>query len=238
MPQPDGSTAKPLTDITVRQARPKEKEYKLSNERGLLLVVRPTAATWWRLRDRFQGREKMISLGIYPDVSLSIARDRRDASRRLVADGKDPSAERQADKKAQELTAQNTFEKVARSYLAGLAKKVHEGKAAIKTYTKAKWMLETFIFPRLGNRPITGVEFPGFSGHAYNDRKAIARVGKCPDQRNLGRSDGRTSSSKRTGVNTTLGRCAACFAWHRAATTLGCRSLCRTERNRTRDCCA
>ena len=59
-----------LTDVGVRQARPKEKEYKLSDERGLLLVVRPTGAKWWRLRYRFQGSEKMISLGVYPDVSL------------------------------------------------------------------------------------------------------------------------------------------------------------------------
>jgi hypothetical protein len=70
-----------LTDVTVRQARPKEKEYKLSDQRGLLLVVRPTGAKWWRLRYQFQGKEKMISLGVYPDVSLSMARDRRDAAR-------------------------------------------------------------------------------------------------------------------------------------------------------------
>ncbi len=59
-----------LTDVTVRQARPKGKEYKLSDQRGLLLVVRPTGAKWWRLRYQFQGKEKMISLGVYPDVSF------------------------------------------------------------------------------------------------------------------------------------------------------------------------
>jgi hypothetical protein len=74
-----------LTDTQVRQARPKEKEYKLSDERGLLLVVRPNGARWWRLRYRFQGKEKMIRLGVYPDASLSMARDRRDAARRLLA---------------------------------------------------------------------------------------------------------------------------------------------------------
>jgi hypothetical protein len=56
----------PLTDVQVRQARPKDKEYKLSDERGLLLVVRPTGAKWWRLRYQFQGKEQMISLGVYP----------------------------------------------------------------------------------------------------------------------------------------------------------------------------
>ncbi|HET9933718.1 MAG TPA: Arm DNA-binding domain-containing protein [Polyangiaceae bacterium] len=147
----------PLTDITVRQARPKQKEYKLSDERGLLLVVRPTGAKWWRLRYQFQGKEKMISLGVYPDVSLSMARDRRDAARRLVADGKDPSAERQAEKQALKLASEATFEKIARHYLATLARKVRRGKGSIKTYKKAKWMLETFIFPKLGASPISQI---------------------------------------------------------------------------------
>jgi len=80
----------PLTDVTVRQSRPKEKEYRLSDERGLLLVVRPNGAKWWRLRYQFQGKEQMISLGVYPDVSLSMARERRDAARRVIADGKNP----------------------------------------------------------------------------------------------------------------------------------------------------
>jgi Arm DNA-binding domain len=60
----------PLTDVTVRQVRPKEKEYRLSDERGLLVVVRPNGAEWWRLRYRFQGRHQMISLGIYPRCLL------------------------------------------------------------------------------------------------------------------------------------------------------------------------
>lgn len=147
----------PLTDLAVRQARPKEKEYKLRDERGLLLVVRPNSAKWWRLRYKIQGRENMISLGVYPDVSLSMARDRRDASRRLIAVGKDPSAEHQAEKQAREDAGKNTFELIARSYLATVARKVRKEKASIKTYKKAKWMLETFIFPALGKRPITTI---------------------------------------------------------------------------------
>ena len=147
----------PLTDVTVRQARPKEKEYRLSDERGLLLVVRPTGAKWWRLRYRFQGRHQMISLGVYPDVSLSMARDRRDAARRLLADGKNPSTERKEEKQALRLAGQATFEKIARHYLAALARKVRHGKGSINTYKKAKWMLETFIFPKLGDKPISQI---------------------------------------------------------------------------------
>jgi hypothetical protein len=146
-----------LTDTAVRQARPKQKEYKLSDERGLLLVVRPNGCKWWRLRYRFQGPEKMISLGVYPDVSLSMARERRDAARRLLADGKDPSAERQAEKKALTLANEATFERIAQHYLATLARKVRRGKGSIKTYKKAKWMLETFIFPKLGDTPIAQI---------------------------------------------------------------------------------
>jgi integrase len=86
-----------------------------------------------------------------------MARERRDAARRLIANGKDPSAERQAEKKALKLAGEATFEKVARHYLATLARKVRKGKGSIKTYKKAKWMLETFIFPALGNRPIATI---------------------------------------------------------------------------------
>jgi hypothetical protein len=128
----------PLTDVQVRQARPREKVYKLRDERGLLLLVRPTGAKWWRLRYEFQGKENMLSLGVYPDVSLSMARDRRDATGRLIADGMDPSKERQAEKEALKLAKSATFEKVARHYLAALARKVRRGKGSIKTYKKAK----------------------------------------------------------------------------------------------------
>lgn len=99
----------------------------------------------------------MISLGIYPEVSLSMARDRREASRRLLANGQDPSAVRQAEQAALKLSSEASFEKVARSYLATLTRKVRHGKGSIKTYKKAKWMLETFIFPKLGARPISEI---------------------------------------------------------------------------------
>ncbi len=79
----------PLTDITVRQARPKEKEYKLSDERGLLLVVRPTWSQMVEAPLLVSRQGKNDQRRVYPDVSLSMARDRRDAARRLVADGKD-----------------------------------------------------------------------------------------------------------------------------------------------------
>jgi hypothetical protein len=147
----------PLTDVAVRQARPNQKEYKLCDERGLLLIIRPNGSKWWRLRYRFGGLEKMISLGVYPDVSLSMARERRDAARREVANNIDPSVKRQAEQAAAEAAACNTFELIARSYLASIALLVRKGKRSIRTYKKAKWMLETYIFPKLGERPITQI---------------------------------------------------------------------------------
>jgi hypothetical protein len=85
-----------LTDVAVRQARPRPKEYKLSDERGLLLLVGPNGRKGWRLRYKFEGREKMLSFGTYPEVSLSMARERRDAARRLsqAASIRVPSARR------------------------------------------------------------------------------------------------------------------------------------------------
>jgi len=138
-----------LTAVQVRQARPKDKVYKLRDERGLLLMVRPTGAKRWRLRYKIQGRENMLSLGVYPDVSLSIsmARERRDEARRLIADGKDPSAARQAEKQALKLASEATFEEIGLHYPAARARKVRRGKGSIKTYKKATWMLENFIFP-------------------------------------------------------------------------------------------
>jgi hypothetical protein len=109
-----------LTDTQVPQARPKEKFYSLTDGCGLSLMVRPTGAKWWRLRYRIQRKHQTISLGVYPDVSLSMARDRCDAARRLLAEGKNPSAERQAEERALMVKHEGTFEKVARHYLAAL----------------------------------------------------------------------------------------------------------------------
>lgn len=103
-----------LTDVEIRAAQAKAKPYKLFDERGLFQLVTPTGARLWRLKYSFEGREKLISLGDYRDVPLRRAREKRDAARRLVADGKDPSAERQAAKAA----LSDTLEAVAREWLA------------------------------------------------------------------------------------------------------------------------
>jgi integrase len=142
-----------LTDTAIRLARPRERAYKLSDGRGLCLLVQPNGSKWWRYRYRFEGVPKMLSMGIYPDVPLSKARERRDAARRQLAIGVNPSAQRKTEKAAN----QHTFESVARHWLAQQARYVHKRKRSLSTYKKAKWMLQSFVFPELGNRPIGSI---------------------------------------------------------------------------------
>src|SRR5256885_3157799 len=99
-----------LSDTKVRGAKPRERPYKLFDERGLYLLVTPTGGRLWRLKYRVHRREKLISLGTYPDVPLKRAREKRDEARRLIADDIDPSAERQAKRAA----LLETFEGVAK----------------------------------------------------------------------------------------------------------------------------
>lgn len=99
-----------LTDTAVRAAKPKEKAYKLHDARGLFLLINKNGSKWWRFRYRYQGREKQLSVGTYPDTSLKLARSKRDDARRLLAAGVDPSETRKA---AKTYGTENSFEVVA-----------------------------------------------------------------------------------------------------------------------------
>ncbi|ORC47841.1 hypothetical protein B2G74_22330 [Burkholderia sp. A27] len=87
-----------LTDLNVRNIKPTDKQQKLFDERGLYLLVTPAGSKYWRLKYRFVGKEKSLSLGVYPEVTLKDARDRRDDARRLVAAGIDPSESRREER--------------------------------------------------------------------------------------------------------------------------------------------
>ncbi len=134
-----------LTHAALRSAKPTQKPYKLSDGGGLYLLVNPNGASWWRFKYQFENREKLLSLGVYPRVTLQQARTLRDEARKTLASGVDPSAKRQAEKSS---TA-NTFEAVAREWLA-----LQEKKLAPATYAKAVWTLETLVCPYIGGRPI------------------------------------------------------------------------------------
>jgi len=145
----------PLTDTAVRNAKPGEKTIKLFDERGLYLEVSPAGGKWWRLKYRFDGKEKRLSLGVYPDVSLKDARERRDAARKLLADGTDPSENRKAQKSARADRVANSFEVVAREWYAKYSAtwaKDH-GNRIIRRF-------ERDIFPWIGGRPIAEITAP------------------------------------------------------------------------------
>jgi integrase len=142
----------PLSDIKVRNARPAEKPVRLFDERGLYLEVSPAGGKWWRFKYRFAGKEKRLSLGVYPDVSLKDARDSRDELRKLLAGGVDPSENRKASKSASSARASNSFEVVTREWFA----KFSPGWAV----THSGRILEFFerdVFPWLGNKAISDV---------------------------------------------------------------------------------
>jgi hypothetical protein len=106
----------PLTDTAVKNIKPGAKPVKLFDERGLFILVTPTGGKWWRLKYLYDNKEKLLSLGVYPDVGLKDARDRRDEARKLLADGIDPGENRKAQKAAKQDRAANSFEVVAREF--------------------------------------------------------------------------------------------------------------------------
>jgi integrase len=144
-----------LTDTTIRTVKPADKPFKLFDERGLFLLVAPCGGKWWRFRYRFDGKHKSLSMGIYPDVSLAKARDRRDEARKLLADGIDPSRNRKAHKAARADRAANSFEVVAREWFAKFKPnwvKAHSDKVIRR--------LERDMFPWIGGKPIAEVGAP------------------------------------------------------------------------------
>src|SRR5690349_13023241 len=108
----------PLTDTEIRKAKPQQKPVRLFDAGGLYLEISPRGGKWWRQKYRFAGKEKRLSHGVYPDVSLKDARARRDEARRLLANGIDPSEHRKATKTMQVQRAASSFEAVAREWFA------------------------------------------------------------------------------------------------------------------------
>ena len=146
-----------LTNTTVKNVKPEAKPRKLYDELGLFLQVTPSGGKWWRFKYRFDGKEKLLSLGVYPDVSLSDARDKRDEARKLLAQTSplDPSNVRKAVKTSRKLSAANSFEVIAREWIEIFFK---TKSASHKERTLRR--LEVYIFPWIGNKPITDITAP------------------------------------------------------------------------------
>jgi integrase len=144
-----------LSTAKIQNSPPQKKTVRLFDGRGLYLEIAPTGSRWWRFKYRFAGKEKRISLGVYPDVGLKKARDRRDEMRRLVADGIDPSAARKQEKLMALDAALNTFEAVAREWF-----EKHSPNWEASYSKKLLARLEANIFPWLGHRPIRDIKAP------------------------------------------------------------------------------
>lgn len=145
----------PLTDTAIRKFQPKDKAFKVFDERGLFLLVTPAGGKWWRFKYRYDGREKQLSLGVYPDVGLKAARKKRDEAREQVAAGIDPSEHRRARKSARAHSVANSFEIVAREWFEKYSPSwaANHGPRIIRR-------LERDIFPYMGARPIAEIKAP------------------------------------------------------------------------------
>lgn len=142
-----------LTDTAVKNAKPVGKSSKLYDSNGLYLEISPKGGKWWRFRYRFAGKEKLISLGVYPEVKLKLARERRDEMRKLVADGVDPSVHRRVSRSAQAESAANSFEVVGREWLE------KHGKDKVPAHVaRILRRLERDIFPWIGRLPIADIK--------------------------------------------------------------------------------
>lgn len=146
-----------LTDVKVRTAKATDKAYKLSDERGLFLLVNPSGSKYWRWSYRYLGKQKTLALGVYPDVSLAAARERREESRKLLANGADPSVYKKSQKSLQKDRASNSFEVVARRWHGTFSSKWTESYSH-----KTMRLMERDVFPWVGDRPVSELLAPDF----------------------------------------------------------------------------
>lgn len=159
-----------LTVVQVKNAKPREKAYKMADERGLYLLINPNGSKLWKLKYRFAGFEKKLSLGAYPEVSLAAARDVREEARKQLVNNIDPGILKNSIKRSKKLVAENSFEAIAREWHAKFTPKwtkEHGSRTLIR--------LEKNIFPWIGRRPIAEVTAPELLSalHRVEKRGAI-----------------------------------------------------------------
>ena len=145
----------PLSDLEILKVKPLTKSFKMSDGGGLFLLVNPTGSKWWRFKYRFSDKEKLLSLGVYPDVPLKLARERREDARKLIAQGIDPGDARKQQKAARFDLAENCFEKIARQWFLTVKAEWTE-----KHAEKVLRRLERDAFPWLGVRPMNEITPP------------------------------------------------------------------------------
>lgn len=145
----------PLTDVQIRNTKPQDKPYKLTDGGGLYLLIHPSGGKRWRWKYYLHGKEKLLAIGTYPDVTIAEARRKRDDARELLKNDIDPSQQKQIDKLTSKVKAENSFEAVAREWYAKYSRTVEA-----ETAERNLRILELNIFPWLGDRPIAEVAAP------------------------------------------------------------------------------
>jgi len=143
-----------LTDLQIRKVKQKDKPFRLGDGLGLHLLVKPNGSKLWQFRFRYMGKEKLLSLGQYPIVSLADARKKRDDAKRLLEEGTDPSVQKKLDRINAEVKARMTFKEVADEYYQSLV----ERGLAPATLRKKHWQIEDLAKP-LHSRPIDQITF-------------------------------------------------------------------------------
>lgn len=145
----------PLTDTAIKKLKPTGKPVKVTDERGMYLLVQPSGSKLWRWKYRFDGKEKVMPLGQYPDVSLAQAREGREEARKLLASGVDPMAQRKADKIARRFAVENSFSNVAGLWWESWkeARTTHHAEYVLRR-------LKADVFPAIGHRPVSEIEAP------------------------------------------------------------------------------
>jgi integrase len=141
-----------LTDTAIKKSKPEARAFKMTDGGGLFLLVQPSGSKYWRLAYRFEGKQKLLALGVYPDVPLVLARERREEARKLLAAGVDPSENRKAAKAARLERAENNFEVITREWLAS-----HMKNKAPSHREKVIRRFELYIFPWLGGKPVADI---------------------------------------------------------------------------------
>lgn len=144
-----------LTDTQLRNAKPAEKNYTITDGQGLSILITNKGAKGWRFRYRYLGKPKLMSFGTYPEVSLQQARARRDEARALVAEGADPAQDRREKKQKAKLEAINTFEAIANDWHS-----LHNKNKSERHQQRVKRWLEFYLYPSLGQRVISSITAP------------------------------------------------------------------------------
>lgn len=144
-----------LSAVAIQRAKGREKPYKITDSAGLYLLVNSDGRRYWRFNYRFRGKQKTLAFGVFPDVGLADAREKRDAARKLIAAGEDPAERRKDEERQARVRESETLSAIGNEWIERLEKQ-GRSKATLK---KMRWLLD-FAIPTLGDRPIAAITAP------------------------------------------------------------------------------